>query len=492
MVAICISSGHGLYVRGASGYLDEVDCARAVVDKVAEYLRQMNVQVWVFHDNTSHDQSTNLNTIVAAHNSHPSSGRLDISVHFNAYQTTSKPMGTEVLFVSSKGEAMATELSPAIAYAVGFFNRGPKYRDNLAFLNGTNGSEGAVLIETCFVDSKADADLFNIDENFIAICQAIAETTSGQTLDEPEQPPEQPPEGERPPLPQPPQTGTVHGLVPGDVLNIRATASSSSPIIGIADNNDLLTVVGYAMNGDTKYYKCQWGDPHMAGIAVYGFASAAYVTVEGDVDPIEQGWHDDIEATEFGSGSDNQDSAYPDIDWINDTTRGVALPYKWKETPRPKVVVKGPSGEIETEIVDLGPWNLDDQNYVLGAARPLAEEQYANRTEAQNGQVPTNRAGIDLTPPIADAIGISGKGSVSWRFANEGHILSEGRATTDLGTSRRQAVQFFHAGKSDPVGRPLSGREGVHSNKRNRSNPARHGKGGAGKRGGHKAKGKRR
>jgi len=481
---IAISSGHGLYVRGASGYVDEVDEARRVVEQVAVNLRSMGVGVQTFHDNVSTSQSENLNRIVNWHNSQTRD--LDCSTHFNAYVSTTKPMGVEVLYVTQ--ESLARKVSAAIADAGDFIDRGPKYRADLAFLNNTN--KPAILIETCFCDSKADTDNYN--RLFDAICIAIAESTSGQTLGEPEQPPEQPPEGERPPLPQPPQTGTVHGLVPGDVLNIRATASSSSPIIGIADNNDLLTVVGYAMNGDTKYYKCQWGDPHMAGIAVYGFASAAYVTVEGDVDPIEQGWHDDIEATEFGSGSDNQDSAYPDIDWINDTTRGVALPYKWKETPRPKVVVKGPSGEIETEIVDLGPWNLDDQNYVLGAARPLAEEQYANRTEAQNGQVPTNRAGIDLTPPIADAIGISGKGSVSWRFANEGHILSEGRATTDLGTSRRQAVQFFHAGKSDPVGRPLSGREGVHSNKRNRSNPARHGKGGAGKRGGHKAKGKRR
>jgi hypothetical protein len=28
---ICISSGHGKYIRGASGYLDEVDEARRVV-----------------------------------------------------------------------------------------------------------------------------------------------------------------------------------------------------------------------------------------------------------------------------------------------------------------------------------------------------------------------------------------------------------------------------------------------------------------------------
>ena len=485
MTTFCISSGHGKYIRGASGYpvppqLDEVDEARVVVEKVAEYLRQAGNTAHTFHDNSSYDQSTNLHTITNWHNS--KTRDYDVSVHFNAYDGSAH--GCEVLYVSQ--EALAAKVSAAISEAGDFTNRGAKYRSDLYVLNNTE--EPAVLIETCFCDNTSDSNKYN--DNLETICRMIAEALSGQSIGE------QPPESERPPglpeLPAPPQTGTVHGLVPGDVLNIRASASSSSPIIGIADNEDLLTVVGYAMNGDTKYYKCKWGDDHMAGVAVYGFASAAYITVEGDVDPIEQGWHDDIEATEFGGGSDHQDSAYPDIDWINDTTRGVALPYKWKETPRPRIVVKGPSGEIETEIVDLGPWNLDDQNYVLGAARPLAEEQHDEGTEAQNGQVPTNRAGIDLTPPIADAVGVSGKGSVSWRFANEGHILSEGRATTHMGTSGRQAVQFFHAGKSSEERRPLSSREGVHSSKRNSSNKTRHGKGGAGKRGGHKAKGKRR
>ena len=32
MTTIIISSGHGKYIRGASGYLDEVDEARRVVD----------------------------------------------------------------------------------------------------------------------------------------------------------------------------------------------------------------------------------------------------------------------------------------------------------------------------------------------------------------------------------------------------------------------------------------------------------------------------
>ena len=481
MTSICISSGHGTRIRGASDILDEVNEATRIVDRIFEYLQEMGVQSWKFHDTNSTSQNQNLETIVNFHNSRPTH-EWDYSVHLNAYQHTSSCMGCEVLFVTQ--ETQARELSSTISEAADLIDRGGKYRGDLYFLNKTRAK--SCLLEICFVDSVCDAEKY--EAAFDQICRMLAEKMAGQSLVEPpieELPPEQPE------IPPTIQVGTVHGLTPGDVLNIRASASSSSPIIGIADNNDLLTVVGYAMNGDTKYYKCQWGDAHMAGVAVYGFASAAYVQVDEPVDPIDQGWHDAIEATEFGGGSDNQDSAYPDIDWINDTTKGVALPYKWKETPRPRIVVKGPSGEIETEIVDLGPWNTNDPDYVLGTARPLAEEQHDEGTEAQNGQVPTNRAGIDLTPPIADAVGISGKGSVSWRFANEGHILSEGRATTHMGTSGRQAVQFFHAGKSSEERRPLSSRAGVHPSKRNRSNPGRHGKGGAGKRGGSKTKGKR-
>jgi N-acetylmuramoyl-L-alanine amidase len=92
---IVISSGHGKYVRGASGYLDEVNEARRVVERVAVILRENGVGVDTFHDNQSTSQNENLNRIVDYHNSRQR--ELDCSCHFNAYQTTSKPMGTEVV-----------------------------------------------------------------------------------------------------------------------------------------------------------------------------------------------------------------------------------------------------------------------------------------------------------------------------------------------------------------------------------------------------------
>jgi N-acetylmuramoyl-L-alanine amidase len=185
--SVVISSGHGKYVRGASGYIDEVDEARRVVDLTAEMLRSRNVKVKTFHDNTSHDVSTNLNTIVNYHNAQ--TRQLDISVHFNAYETTSKPMGVECLYVTQ--ESLARQISAQIAMC-GFPDRGPKFRSDLKFLNSTEMP--AVLIETCFVDSRADADLY--DREFEIVCDAIADVVGGDDAGSNPVPPDPPPAGE--------------------------------------------------------------------------------------------------------------------------------------------------------------------------------------------------------------------------------------------------------------------------------------------------------
>jgi hypothetical protein len=163
---IVISSGHGLKIRGASGYLDEVNEARKVVEQLANDLRLLNIKVTTFHDDTSTTQSVNLETIVKFHNSQQR--ELDVSVHFNAYQTTDQPMGTEVLYVT-QGD-LAEEVAKAIAKAGRLSNRGPKKRTDLYFLNNTN--EPAILIEVCFVDSSADANAYHT--HFLAICRGIA------------------------------------------------------------------------------------------------------------------------------------------------------------------------------------------------------------------------------------------------------------------------------------------------------------------------------
>jgi hypothetical protein len=215
---IVISSGHGKYVRGASGYLDEVNEARQVVNQVADLLRAAGVDTLAFHDDISTTQNENLERIVDYHNAQTRD--LDVSVHFNAYETTSKPMGTECLYVTQ--DALADDVSAAIARVGHLPDRGGKYRSDLYFLNNTE--EPAILIETCFVDSSSDAQLYLT--NFHAICTAIAETIRGTEGGQ------RPPRPERPPpeLPTEENRVAIVGRARGDVsVFINDTLVSGDP-----------------------------------------------------------------------------------------------------------------------------------------------------------------------------------------------------------------------------------------------------------------------
>jgi len=173
--SVAISSGHSLYCRGASGVnsggFDEVDEARRLVERVADELDARGVSVSVFHDNTSKTQSENLNTIVNWHNAQGAHD-LNVSAHFNAFD--GKAHGTEVLYLTQP--ELASEMSAAIATAGGFTNRGGKKRTDLAFLNKTKAP--AILLETCFCDSAADAELYEV--GFSRICDAIADVLGGK------------------------------------------------------------------------------------------------------------------------------------------------------------------------------------------------------------------------------------------------------------------------------------------------------------------------
>jgi hypothetical protein len=198
---VVISSGHGKYIRGAEGPepwgLDEVDEARRVVNQTADIMRELGVDVVVFHDDVSDDQDENLNRIVNFHNARGPHD-LDVSVHFNSAtfngsNQTNNPVGTEVFYESSAGKEYANDVVDAIADASGLINRGPK-DGNLFFLSNTN--EVAILIEVCFVNSKADVDIYH--DRFGGICLAIAEAISGE-------------EGvEGPPIKPPPSDALLH------------------------------------------------------------------------------------------------------------------------------------------------------------------------------------------------------------------------------------------------------------------------------------------
>lgn len=198
---VVMSSGHGLKIRGAAGPspwgLDEVDCARDVVEQTATVLRGMGVEVVTWHDDKSTTQDQNLAAIVSAHNS-AFGGKghdLDCSVHFNAYEiTTSKAMGVECCYISTR--ELSAKVATAMATAAKLPDRGPKERLELYFLKHTNAP--AILVETLFCDAKIDCDSYRA--NYDAICTALAESISGKKA-QPGVPAPQPPTTPKPPTP---------------------------------------------------------------------------------------------------------------------------------------------------------------------------------------------------------------------------------------------------------------------------------------------------
>ena len=61
-------------------------------------------------------------------------------------------------------------------------------------------------------------------------------------------------------------------------------------------------------------------------------------------------------------------------------------------------------------VLDVGPWNVDDDAYVFGAARPAAE---SGKSLSGKG---TNGAGIDLSEACWNALGMQDNGLVDWEF----------------------------------------------------------------------------
>ena len=61
-------------------------------------------------------------------------------------------------------------------------------------------------------------------------------------------------------------------------------------------------------------------------------------------------------------------------------------------------------------VLDVGPWNEHDENYVFGAARPAAESGQDTRGRT------TNHAGIDLGEAVWRALEMTDNDTVLWEF----------------------------------------------------------------------------
>jgi N-acetylmuramoyl-L-alanine amidase len=129
-----------------------------------------------------------------------------------------------------------------------------------------------------------------------------------------------------------------------------------------------------------------------------------------------------INATEFGGGEERgMPSAYGGE--VHDNEPEAALPARlpMAKEQRQILVSNHKNGNSVVCLVnDVGPHNTTDDYWNKGT-RPKAEEQFRSKTKAENGHIPTNDAGIDLTPAAMDALGVPGKINtrqvhVDWRF----------------------------------------------------------------------------
>jgi len=102
------------------------------------------------------------------------------------------------------------------------------------------------------------------------------------------------------------------------------------------------------------------------------------------------------------------------IGWAIDTiVPFVALPSR--HALRRAVLVRNPATgfQVEALVLDVGPWNINDDDYVFGnpQKRPQSE------TGVDMFGRKTNKAGIDLGEWIWHAIGMLDNGPVEWQFA---------------------------------------------------------------------------
>lgn len=166
-----IHGGHNGFVQGANyGGRKEHLMDRQVKDAVVNKLRALGHTVYDDTDESGTSQSANLNNIVAKCNSHYVD--LIVSIHLNAFNTTAH--GVEVCYYDQ--EALASKVSAQLAKDIGWFDRGPKKRTDLAVLANTKAP--AILIELGFIDNEADMLKWHVDR----IANSIVYAITGQTV----------------------------------------------------------------------------------------------------------------------------------------------------------------------------------------------------------------------------------------------------------------------------------------------------------------------
>ena len=166
---------------------------------------------------------------------------LIIELHFNSFNSSAH--GCEVLYKPNALKALASKVSAAIA-SVGFTNRGAKRRTDLANMNkAARMGVPYILIETCFIDNRADmklyeANLYSVwDKVAAAVCAYYGVkklASGGQPVDT----------NKTPTNDKKPVTGENKGLLAVDGYWGQATTRAAqkyfgTPVDGIVSNQPL-------------------------------------------------------------------------------------------------------------------------------------------------------------------------------------------------------------------------------------------------------------
>ncbi|MCE4878393.1 N-acetylmuramoyl-L-alanine amidase [Clostridioides difficile] len=172
---VAIVPGHTLTGKGtgATGYINEGTENRILMDLVVKWLKKGGATVYSGKVDKSNNYLAEQCQIANKQN-------VDVAVqiHFNADHTTLDKMGTETIYKTNNGKKYADRVNKKLATV--FKNRGAKSDvRGLYWLSHTKAP--AILIEVCFVDSKADTDYYIKNKNTVA--KLIAEGILNKKID---------------------------------------------------------------------------------------------------------------------------------------------------------------------------------------------------------------------------------------------------------------------------------------------------------------------
>ncbi|MBN5951435.1 N-acetylmuramoyl-L-alanine amidase, partial [Clostridioides difficile] len=159
---IAIVPGHTLSGKGTgtTGYIDEGKENRILTDLIVKWLKQGGATVYTGKVDKSNNYLAEQCQIANKQDID-----LAVQIHFNANKTTLNAMGTETIYKTNNGKVYAERVNKKLSTI--FKNRGAKSdARGLYWLKHTKAP--AILIEVCFVDSKADTDYYIRHKDIVA------------------------------------------------------------------------------------------------------------------------------------------------------------------------------------------------------------------------------------------------------------------------------------------------------------------------------------